>query len=99
MIPVNATNTSMINYYARRALEYERVYERPERQTDLRNLEQVTAEAFPGLRVLEVACGTGYWTQFAARSAASILRFHRGIFLRSVLTLLPLLTLRLDFRF
>jgi demethylmenaquinone methyltransferase/2-methoxy-6-polyprenyl-1,4-benzoquinol methylase len=63
----------MISYYARRAAEYERIYRKPERQGELRRIERNVSEAFPGLDVLEVACGTGYWTQFAARAARSIL--------------------------
>lgn len=63
---------TMIDYYAHRAAEYERVYAKPERQTDLRILEQFLSSVFPGGHVLEVACGTGYWTQFIAKSAAAV---------------------------
>jgi len=63
----------MKEYYARRAAEYERIYLKPERQADLRRLKKIIGDAFPGLKVLEVACGTGYWTKFAAASAKSIL--------------------------
>jgi SAM-dependent methyltransferase len=59
-------------YYDARADEYEAVYERPERQSDLLHLEAFLSEAFVDQDVLEVACGTGYWTQFVARSARSI---------------------------
>lgn len=62
----------MKQYYAARAGEYEDIYRRPERQEDLRWLEGHLSHAFAGLDVLEVACGTGYWTQFIARSARSI---------------------------
>lgn len=65
--------TDMIGYYAKRAREYEYIYNKPERQGDLRRLENQIAGEFKGLDVLEVACGTGYWTQFASNSAASIL--------------------------
>lgn len=67
------SETRLIDYYARRAPEYERVYHRPERQEDLRKLERLITRAFRGLDVLEVACGTGYWTQFIAKQARSIL--------------------------
>lgn len=60
-------------YYAARAREYDRIYEKPERQPDLRRLEALLPAAFEGRRVLEVACGTGYWTRFICRSAKSIL--------------------------
>jgi len=59
-------------YYARRAEEYEEIYRKPERQGDLRELETMLGSAFAGMDVLEIACGTGYWTQFIARSARSI---------------------------
>ncbi|NWF54582.1 MAG: methyltransferase domain-containing protein [Syntrophaceae bacterium] len=62
----------MADYYARRASEYERVYQKPERQADLRRLADLLSSAFAGQDVLEVACGTGYWTQFIAKSARSI---------------------------
>lgn len=60
-------------YYAARAREYERIYAKPERQADLRKLEQLIPGYFNGRRMLEVACGTGYWTQHLARTAAHVL--------------------------
>ncbi len=59
-------------YYAARAPEYDRVYQKPERQADLRLLEAWLPALFAGKRVLEVAAGTGYWTQFVAPVAAAI---------------------------
>jgi ubiquinone/menaquinone biosynthesis C-methylase UbiE len=63
---------SLKAYYAARAREYERVYARPERQADLRQLEILLPSMFAGRRVLDVACGTGYWTRFLAREASAI---------------------------
>jgi demethylmenaquinone methyltransferase/2-methoxy-6-polyprenyl-1,4-benzoquinol methylase len=60
-------------YYAARAREYDQVYEKPERQADLRAIERWLPPLFAGARVLEVACGTGYWTQFIAPVAAQVL--------------------------
>jgi SAM-dependent methyltransferase len=60
----------MRDYYARRAAYYERVYFKPERQADLRAMEAGLAGPFAGRRVLEVACGTGWWTPHGARDAA-----------------------------
>ncbi len=58
-------------YYARRAAEYERVYYKPERQADLRAMEAWLPAALAGRRVLEIACGTGWWTPHGARDAVS----------------------------
>src|SRR5262245_14028442 len=60
-------------YYAARAAEYEKIYARPERQADLRRLEALLPQMLAGRRLLELACGTGYWTQFIAPKAESIL--------------------------
>jgi SAM-dependent methyltransferase len=69
---IEETDKTMAGYYARRASEYERVYQKPERQADLRRLADLLSTAFAGQDVLEVACGTGYWTQFIAKSSRSI---------------------------
>ena len=57
-------------YYAQRASQYERVYHKPERQSDLRAMETWLPAQFAGRRVLEVACGTGWWTPHGARDCA-----------------------------
>lgn len=62
----------LASYYARRATEYERIYAKPERQADLRSLEARIRTMFSGRRVLELACGTGYWTPFIASTAAQV---------------------------
>ena len=66
-----ATEESMRQYYAQRAQVYERVYYKPERQSDLRAMESALAAPFAGRHVLEVACGTGWWTPHGARLAGS----------------------------
>lgn len=63
---------AMAAYYARRAAEYDLIFDKPERQDDLRALRSFVAETFEGRDVLEIACGTGYWTQVLASSAASV---------------------------
>ncbi len=59
-------------YYRRRAAEYDRIYAKPERQGDLRALEGLVGRWLAGRRVLELACGTGWWTAVASRTAASV---------------------------
>jgi demethylmenaquinone methyltransferase/2-methoxy-6-polyprenyl-1,4-benzoquinol methylase len=61
----------MQRYYTERAPVYERVYLKPERQADLRALEAWLPGLFAGRSVLEVACGTGWWTLHGARDAQS----------------------------
>jgi demethylmenaquinone methyltransferase/2-methoxy-6-polyprenyl-1,4-benzoquinol methylase len=64
--------TDLVDYYAKRANEYERIYQKPERQKDLAGLRKLFRQAFAGHSVLEIACGTGYWTQVVAETAKSI---------------------------
>ena len=63
----------VIDYYARRAAEYEKVYAKPERQDDLKILRDQCRDLFNGRDLLEVSCGTGYWTECFAATARSIL--------------------------
>ena len=69
----DSTDETLKAYYAHRAREYERIYDKPERQEDLARLRECVPSSFSGRDVLEVACGTGYWTQFVATRAASVL--------------------------
>ncbi|HKI72854.1 MAG TPA: class I SAM-dependent methyltransferase [Verrucomicrobiae bacterium] len=66
-------DVNLQHYYARRASEYEKIFAKPERQQDLASLRTLLRKQFAGHDVLEVACGTGYWTQFIGESARSIL--------------------------
>lgn len=65
-------------YYARRAPEYERIYALPERQADLARLRAMLPPLFAGRDVLEIACGTGYWTPIIAQQARSVLATDVG---------------------
>jgi ubiquinone/menaquinone biosynthesis C-methylase UbiE len=62
----------MHDYYAARAREYDQIYLKPERQSDLREIERWVPEVLSGRSVLEVACGTGYWTQILAPRCDSV---------------------------
>lgn len=59
----------LIDYYSRRALEYERIYHKPERQAGLARLREHLRRLLAGRRILELACGTGYWTAALAGTA------------------------------
>lgn len=62
----------LAEYYAKRASEYERIYARPERQRDLAALKERVRKMLAGRRVLELACGTGYWTEVFAPVAREV---------------------------
>jgi ubiquinone/menaquinone biosynthesis C-methylase UbiE len=66
------TDANLIRYYSARAPDYEEIYKRPERQQDLVRLRRTLTELSSGETVLELACGTGYWTRVMARSATEI---------------------------
>jgi len=70
---LESPDQGLVDYYRRRAVEYEAIYARPERQADLAALRKTIPESFAGKTVLEVACGTGYWTQFIVETAKRVL--------------------------
>lgn len=65
-------SAELLDYYRRRAGEYESIYAKPERQADLSRLREAIPARLAGRRVLEIACGTGYWTVLVARTARSV---------------------------
>jgi len=68
-------SNEMIEYYDRRAAEYDRIYERddPARQEELGSLRNDLLSCVEGKKVLELACGTGYWTEAMSHVAESII--------------------------
>src|SRR3954465_8811921 len=70
---LNMVNTDMAAYYARLAARYEEIYDAPERQDDLEVLLERVEQVLQDHRVLELACGTGYWTAHIASSVESVL--------------------------
>ena len=63
----------MLEYYESRQPEYERIYSKPERQSDLGAMEDRLLPLVDNRKVLELACGTGYWTRRIAAVAQSVL--------------------------
>lgn len=65
--------TDLKNYYAARAAEYERIYQKPERQPDIAAARNLLQSLLAERDVLEIACGTGFWTEATAQTARSVL--------------------------
>ncbi len=59
-------------YYAARAPDYDAVYLKAERRDDIAFLSTYLPARFAGRSAFEVACGTGFWTQFIASTARSL---------------------------
>jgi demethylmenaquinone methyltransferase/2-methoxy-6-polyprenyl-1,4-benzoquinol methylase len=62
----------MHDYYAARAPIYDEVYLRPERRGDIAFVAAHLRQRLAGRTVLEVACGTGFWTPHIAAGAARL---------------------------
>jgi demethylmenaquinone methyltransferase/2-methoxy-6-polyprenyl-1,4-benzoquinol methylase len=62
----------MVQYYAERAAEYDKIYDIPPWRNGISTLQQRLPAFFAGRRVYEVACGTGYWTQYIAQQARRV---------------------------
>ena len=66
-------NTDLAAYYAKRAATYDQKYARPERMQDLESVRDWLRTMLAQRHVLELNCGTGYWTADVAQVAASVL--------------------------
>ena len=64
--------TGTEEYYRRWAPDYDQVYTRPERQGDMLAVRARLGGWFAGKHVLELAAGTGWWTNVLADAAASV---------------------------
>ena len=67
-----SADPKLIDYYRQRATEYERIYSKPERQEDLAQMKKHLRWELGGRHILELACGTGYWTAAIADVVSSI---------------------------
>ncbi len=71
---------NLVEYYRRRAGEYEEIYDwrDPDRQREQDLLTTTIRDSLRGRDVLEVACGTGWWTRILSESARSIMATDLG---------------------
>lgn len=63
--------TGTEEYYAQRAAEYDQVYAKPERQRDIDAMGRLVTHELAGRDVLDIAAGTGFWTERYASAARS----------------------------
>jgi len=56
-------NSNLTDYYTQRAPHYDEIYQRPERLAELDAITDQVQELVDDKNVLEVACGTGFWTE------------------------------------
>jgi ubiquinone/menaquinone biosynthesis C-methylase UbiE len=70
----------LVEYYSKRAVEYEEIYDwkDPDRQREQDMLSTAIRDSLRGRDVLEVACGTGWWTRILSESARSIMATDLG---------------------
>jgi ubiquinone/menaquinone biosynthesis C-methylase UbiE len=63
-----------IKYYNERAREYDKVYFRdnPQRQSEIAQLYAMSRRTLADRNVLDIACGTGFWTKIISEKARSI---------------------------
>jgi trans-aconitate methyltransferase len=66
-------NQNLASYYHERAKEYDKVYANPAEQADLQSASTLFKNLFAQKSVIEIACGTGYWTERIAQTAAAVL--------------------------
>ncbi len=71
---INNDIRRMQKYYDLRAPEYEAMYgfDNPQRRAELDAIEALARKTFKNQRVLEVACGSGYWTEILSTVATSV---------------------------
>lgn len=62
----------LASYYSRRVSEYDAIYDKPERQESIQALTQLLVGLLADRRVLEIACGTGFWTARYSRQSRGV---------------------------
>ena len=68
--PITSTmHSNIADYYDKRAKEYDHFYAKPEYREDVAAIASELSQIFSSKKVLEIACGTGYWTDAIARVA------------------------------
>lgn len=92
------SENSLLDYYGRRAHEYEAVYAKPERQSSLTSVNSWLTWQLGGHDILEIACGTGYWTERIAPISHSITATDASTHVLTIARLKPLPSNRVQFQ-
>jgi ubiquinone/menaquinone biosynthesis C-methylase UbiE len=69
----NDSGAQVARFYAQSAAGYDNGCDRPERQHDLARVREQVTTLLRGHVVLELGCGTGYWTEVLAGCVDSVL--------------------------
>lgn len=71
---------TLFEYYNKKAEEYEEVYRRndPQRLKEQEIIKQYIIDHFKGREVLELACGTGYWTEYLVTVAKHVVAIDQS---------------------
>ena len=67
------STTQLAKFYAQLGEAVEDIYLEPDMDEDIDDMSIHLGNLFAGHTVLELGCGTGYWTEVVAESAASVL--------------------------
>lgn len=70
---MSTLHTDLSAYYTSRAATSDNVYAQPDRQEEFALLRERAAALVQGHNVLELACGSGYWTGALAETASFVL--------------------------
>jgi ubiquinone/menaquinone biosynthesis C-methylase UbiE len=72
--PLPPIMNTINEYYNKRAKEYEQIYHRddPQMQSELAKIKNLLLKSFRNKSVLEIASGTGYWTEAVANTAKNV---------------------------
>lgn len=70
----SSVTDNLTRYYSERAKEYDETYSRsdPERVREQEKLATLLRQTFTKGNILEIACGTGYWTAFLQQPEATV---------------------------
>jgi len=90
----------LIRFYGEWAPDYEAIYRRadPARQREQDRLAETIQRTFRDRRVLEIACGTGYWTRYSVEVAEHIVAVDASLKMLDIAQAKPWPSGKIEFR-